>query len=277
MTAKVEGASAPFSQLVPDLNVGGCGDDSERIANIMRNCRRKVPRIHYMDEKSNPLIVGGYGPSLREGLGSLKENVSKGADLITVSGAHTYLISNGVIPDYHAEMDPRERKSHFLEQPHDDVTYLLASTCHPRCFDMVEGRKIRMWHLAEPATLDAIKEAEVSALVHPSVQAIGLNAIIVGYTLGYRHFILYGLDCSYSEGKSHTGWHNGDHGDDSRLNVLCGDKIFETRPEWIQYARNFMHDMVPLLTKLGCSFTIHGDGLFQNMLKEGMKHGSAAA
>jgi len=275
--AKEEGASAPFSVLVPDLNVGGCGSNEDRIANIQRNCKRKIPRLGFSDVHDRSLVVAAYGPSLKDSLDSLKEAVKGGADLITVSGSHSYLISHGLVPKYHAEMDPRERKSEFISQPHDDVLYLLASTCHPKTFDVVEGYKSRMWHLGEPDTVDAVKKAEGYALIHPSMQAIGLNAIFLGHTLGYRHFVLYGFDSSYQDGKTHTGWHNGTNDDESRLKVLCGDREFETRPEWIQYARNFQGVMLPHLTKLGCSFSIHGDGLFQHMLKEGMKHGSAAA
>jgi hypothetical protein len=271
MIAKVEGASAPFSHLVPEIRVDGCGSNEDRISNIQRNCLRKIPRLTLAAEHGKSLVIAAYGPSLMQNLSTLKDDVKAGADVITVSGSHNYLIANGVIPDYHAEMDPRERKSEFLEKPHDDVMYLLASTCHPRTFDVVEGRKSRMWHLGEPATMDAVKKAEFYALIHPSVQAIGLNAIFLGHTLGYRHFILYGLDSSYLDGKTHTGWHNGEHEDSGRVTVRCGERLFDTRSEWIKYARNFVQDMIPHMSQLGCSFTIHGDGLLQHMLKEGLK------
>lgn len=268
---ELEGGETPsFSFLLPELKLECAVDYEDRRANLMINCLRDLPRLEAVPEHDGILAIAAYGPSLKHGMHVLYREVLAGHGVMTVSGAHDLLISNGIVPDWHAELDPRERKAAFVANPRDDIKYLIASVCHPRVFENLKRCNVTMWHLGdgEEAIAD-IKRLEGSALIHPSAQAIGLNAIVLGHTLGYRRFSLHGFDCCYLEGTAHPGFHNGRNNDANRLEVRCGERIFETRPEWVQYARNFMDTMLPKMP--GCDFTIHGPGLLAEMVRQGLK------
>lgn len=271
--------SPSFSFLLPPLKLGCAVDYPERQANIAVNCLRNLPRLETVPAHDGVLAIAAYGPSLRHGIHTMRAEVMAGHAVMTVSGSHDFLISNGIVPDFHAELDPRERKAVFVANPRDDIHYLLASVCHPRVFENLARCNVSMWHLGDcDEAIEDIKRLEGSALIHPSAQAIGLNAIVLGHTLGYRRFSMHGFDCCYMDGEAHPGFHNGSNGDSNRMSVRCGERIFETRPEWVQYARNFFSRMVPSLTD--CEFVIHGNGLMAEMAKQGLKEaasGSAAA
>lgn len=254
--------------MVPKLNVVGCASIGERKANI--SAAPNFERVNPQEEREGVFCVIGYGPSLRKTLDHIRRDILSGHAVCTTSGAHDYLISNGIIPDFHTDMDPRARKAEFLNTPHKDIHYLMASVCHPDTWVKLDGYKTSIWHLSDaPEIEDFIAWSEPGSYVHPSAQCIGLNAIILGHTLGYRKFHIYGVDCSYADGQSHAGQHNGTCGDDRRVGVYCGGMEFSTRVEWIQYARNFIDEMIPKMP--GCEFKVFGEGLMQQMLRQGLK------
>ena len=223
---------------------------------------KRTPRLRPQPARDGTFTVVCYGPSLKNTFDGVIRETQLGHTICTVSGAHDFCIENGLIPDYHADLDGRERKAEFVRNAHKDVTYLMASVCHPKTWEYLDGHKVMIWHLGELNENDKIIAAkEPDAVMLRSAQCIGLNALILGHALGFRKFSLYGMDCSYgADGESHSGPHNGDHVE-NRIEVECDGKRFFTRVEWIQYCRNFTDGLFHLMK--GCSFQIHGDGLFQ--------------
>lgn len=262
--------------LLPDFEVSGYGSLLERqiaIQHCFANPDRKF--LEPVAAHDGVLTVVAYGPSLAQTFGGIYKEAAAGNTVMTVSGAHDYLIGRGIVPDYHAEMDIRERKTAFVENSRPEITYLIASVCHPKFWSVLKDRNVVAWHLGDNSVMDEIvMRHDITAIMHPSTQCIGLNALVVGHTLGFRTFSMYGFDCSYADGEPHAGWHNGSNSDNRRMTVYCGDQPFETRAEWVRYARNFMEEMLPRMP--GCRFAVHGDGLLQQMLKEGMKERKAA-
>ena len=66
-----------------------------------------------------------YGPSLADTWKHIKRPI------VTVSGAHDFLVSKGINTDWHVDCDPREHKARMLKKPQKATKYLLASVCHP--------------------------------------------------------------------------------------------------------------------------------------------------
>jgi uncharacterized Rossmann fold enzyme len=57
------------------------------------------------------MTIACYGPSLEDTWRQLKHPI------MTVSGAHDYLVERGVIPDFHVDCDPRAHKAEMLRKP----------------------------------------------------------------------------------------------------------------------------------------------------------------
>ena len=107
---------------------------------IKRFNKRVVPNFETNNE---PVAIVCFGPSLKKNW----EKVKDFKIIITCSGAHKFLIDRGIIPTYHIEVDPRKHKIELLGKPHKNVKYLIASCCHPKYFDHLNGYDVSIWHV----------------------------------------------------------------------------------------------------------------------------------
>src|ERR1051326_224066 len=114
--------------------------DAERHAN-MQESLHKFPFIEPCPAPHGGIVsVVGYGPSLRRSWKAIPRPI------ISVSGAHRFLVEHGIIPDWHVEIDPRPHKVEMI-QPQKTTKYLMASVCHPHFWDILEGHDVELWHL----------------------------------------------------------------------------------------------------------------------------------
>lgn len=216
--ADVEEAPQPFVSLVmPDGRVSYAQAEAisktpktpEEVAgHIITNLARPLPRLTArVPAHTRPMILCGYGPSLRE---TWRAAVAEDGDLWTVSGAHALLLSKGVQPMFHTDVDPRPHKAHFLDGPADTRTrYYLPSRCAPEMFDRVAGKDVTMYHIKCKDEKAVILAREPGALIIPSAITAGLVALQLGIVLGYRKFIIYGMDGSADPRDEQK--HGGDH------------------------------------------------------------------
>jgi uncharacterized Rossmann fold enzyme len=218
-------------------------------------------------------IVMCYGPSLADTWQlaiSEKDSIEK-ADVISVSGAHDFLIERGIIPAYHVECDPRKHKGDMIAKPHKKVRYYMASCCHPDVVRKVAGENLTLWHMNEGEQSLQILDLEPNSILVPGGGSVGLRTIALLYIMGYRRFIIHGMDCSYRDEKSHAGHHTGKKVDP--VEVRCADgRKFMTAPVLITYKRYFddlrrsyVGDADADPSKI--EIILRGDGLLQHWLK----------
>lgn len=236
----------------------------ERIERIEANLRRfKVPKLkNPLPERPERLFVVGFGPSLVDTWKDIRDGV-----VLTTSGAHDFLISKGIIPTYHVESDSREHKVFFLRNPHPDTTYYLGSQCHPKMFARLRHNKVVMWHGYVNGSIDehlavANRYDPGSVLLSGGTNA-GLRAVIVGRHLGFKQFVLHGIDCSYRGDVQWAGKHSG--ATHHAVQVRCNDKVFNTSDIMMRATDDFFTQMfTPGLRD--CSFLVAGDGLLAERL-----------
>lgn len=162
------------------------------------------PSLHLEGLKAGPISVVGFGPSLEDTWREITH------PCITVSGAHDFLCGKGVIPEYHAECDGREHKTKHLESPNDHTTYLMATICNPRMWELLEGRKVVTWHNANGRHIvDWIGENDPGTILVSGGSVVGLSAIHLAGILGYRRFRLFGFDGNFRGEVRHAGSHYG--------------------------------------------------------------------
>ncbi len=273
--------------------------DTIRYENAERNCgvvRERVFKKDLLPRHDGRVCIVGYGPSLHQTWRYLQvERRAFGAKIVSVSGAHDFLISRGIIPDYHCEVDPREHKCFFTKDSHPDVTYWIASCCHPRLIDnLVEkGNKLALWHLYNSDNdLNIItkKGPDPDSLLICGGSGVGARAVHLMYGLGYRTFSLYGMDSSFApdDGSQHAGEHTGKK--KPEWNVKVGDRWFRSSAQLVYMARS-MVDTMRMLEQIAkehdeptidgtqehVEFFLHGDGLLQQMIVEGNKAEAKAA
>lgn len=199
-----------------------------------------------------------YGPSLLDTWERMR-----GQSVVSVSGAHDFLVERGIIPIYHVECDSRPHKAAFLQKPQEMTTYLIASCCHSSIFEQLQGFKIRMWHRDEGNISARIRELLLqldpgSQLVQGGT-TVGGRALNLLLRLGARKIDIHGMDCSYRGEQVWAGSHSGEIHKSRFKNKVAG-KIFETSTTMY----NAMVDFFDLLEYTGhrrCEYIVHGDGM----------------
>lgn len=241
----------------------------DRLDNIRAALARDLPRFSLQPANDTPAVLACFGPSLKQTWPAVKVAQLQGAKVMSVSGAHDFLLLRGIVPDYHAEIDPRPHKAKFLASPHPGVSYLIASSCHPKTFDAVSGRRVTMFHALEEDILDEIwwLDPQATDVVKASVN-VGITALFLLDAMGHRSIAVHGMDCSYEGGGStHAGHHFGKP--PTQIEIHCGGRPFlsshlmaETAQEALSISRHMAGHM---------TIDLHGDGLLQHMMRAAMQ------
>lgn len=256
--------------LVPGVKVIAAGASDGLVwENILASNGRYSDHVQGSPPHDRRAIIVCYGPSLTKSWHTIPKELEEGpADIFTVSGAHDFMISQGIVQRYHVECDPRPHKADNIRcesVKHLGIEYLLASSCHPKLFAKFEGCKIRLWHSV--GGRDAVRIRDELRSTAPFVfggGSVGLRSIGLVYYMGYRKISIYGMDCSYSDDGSEK-W-AGPHAQKANpkeqhvWRVKYNGRLFTTSPVLLTYGANFF-DMVKRLP--GVNYRMFGDGLLQ--------------
>lgn len=228
-------------------------------ANIQANLPRVQKRIKWSNEiKEDVLALVGYGPSLRKSIDLLKEYKS----IMTMSGAHDYLIQHGIKPTMHIDCDPRPHKAIFTKNPQEGIEYLMSSSINPIAIDQLINYDLTLWNLE---TTEEFKYPE-GEWVYPGMGSVGLQSMLIGHTKGWRKFTLFGMDSSFVKDGTHAGEHPRSKEQGKHMLIAIPNaetkqmEIFDTTLLFIVYAKEMYRWMTEVLTD--CEFSVIGTGLF---------------
>lgn len=262
----------PFGQ----NKIVAAGTIEGRWDNILSNIRAVQKRVQLADAHGRHAIVACYGPSIRDNLGLLKtEARSDNADVISVSGSHDFLITNGIVPAFHVECDPRPHKADNIARGVEDVRYLLGSIVHPILIDKLSGLDVSLWHPSGEFNLRIVDEIEPDATFVGVIGNVGLASLSLFYRMGYRAFSIYGMDCSFAGEEKWAGPHaqKKNPTEQKIIEVMCGGRQFFTAAVYLAYANAFF-DLIKVLPD--AQFNIYGDNLLQQMSRIYMQQSEAA-
>lgn len=249
-----------------------------RMEHTAANCARVARRltldgVGMLPAHDRTAVLACYGPSLRDSWQHIHLSQSDPmADVFSVSAAHAFLIERGIIPFAHIECDPRAHKAVQMGEPHAAVEYWLASCVHPDMLDRTDGHPVSLWHAYNGEDTRAhIGSLEPNQRVVVGGGSVGLRALSLLYYLGYRRFVLHGMDFSFTDaGEQHAGPHAGNpmH----QIPVLLNGRVFQTSPALVSYFKQFFKQWQAMSPDV--EFTLFGDGMLQHALKG---HGHVAS
>jgi hypothetical protein len=221
------------------------------------NCARPIPRfVPHNGIRPEPVAVVAYGRSLNESW----EKIRGFPVVFSCSGSHRFLLERGIVPTYHVDSDPQPHKPSMLGEPHPEVTYLIASICDGRYFDILSRNKVLLWHLLflePPELFRALPEGE---LLWTGGNSVGVRAMRLARALGYVNQHLFGFDGSDGYPTPHPTR------PDSELQSIEHDgETYRTTPEWVTQSRRLFEDLNRSLKDVNPTF--HGRGLVQDMAK----------
>lgn len=218
----------------------------------------RVPgRIQGQDPRTDDVAIVCFGPSLND----TWEKISGYKYIITCSGAHKFMMDRGVMPTHHVEVDPREHKVTLIGEPHIGTEYLIASTCHPKVFDHLDGQNVTLWHVFDNQE-DALRTLPRGEWALTGGCSVGLRALTIAYFLGFRNLHVFGMDGS--EGA--TGKHAAEHPSQPKKHSLCeyDGVTYKTTPAMLEAARSTWHELDQMP---GVNATFYGEGLVQHMAR----------
>jgi hypothetical protein len=255
--------------------------DTIRYEQAARNCPLVARRVVEIPRHDRRAAIVCYGPSLKDTWRTLyAERKVFGASIVSVSGAHDFLIERGIVPDIHIECDPREHKAFFTRTPHLDVDYWIASCCHPKLIDQLAGENLALWHVYNSEVdrqIIAPDGPDPGGYLLCGAGTVGSRAVNLMYVAGFRSFSIYGMDCSFAaDGTQHAGGHSGKT--QHEWPVKVGDRWFRTSGNLVYTAQGFMENMRVLSqtskingepfvqgTDKQIEMFLHGDGLLAHM------------
>lgn len=251
--------------VLPGTKIVAAGTDESRWSNIAAAVA-KYPLMVVPTNPDRPALIVCYGPSLQKTWEWLKDEEG---DIVSVSGAHDFLLERGIVPKYHIECDPRPHKADNLKAGHPDVEYLLSSVVHPRVFTKAEAGTVRLWHSTDGQVAVRIREELKSeAPIICGGGSVGLRALSVMFFMGYRKLHVFGMDCSASDDGQDkwAGPHaqKENHRDHRLLRVEYNGRFYTTTGILLSYLTDFADTSARMLdVDPSLEFRMYGDGLLQ--------------
>lgn len=268
---------------INDLVAQSAVSETLRFENSQRNCGLVEGRVREAPRHERRVAIVCYGPSLVHTWRTLHaERKLFGALIVSVSGAHDFLIERGIVPDIHIECDPREHKAWFTRNPHPGVTYWIASCCHPKLIDQLPKDRLALWHVYNSETdrnIIAPDGPDPGNFLLAGAGTVGSRAVNLMYMAGHRIFSIYGMDCSFAaDGEQHAGDHSGKR--QHEIPVRVGNRWFKSSGNLAYTARGFMDNMRVLSqaseakgepfiegTTARIEMFLHGDSLMSEMYR----------
>lgn len=182
------------------------GSDAEIQANIKASLELYHPfrlpkcRAHF----GEALMCAG-GPSLEAELPAITKMALNGGKIFAVKSAHERLIKHGIVPFACVLLDPRGHVKDFIDDPHPEVNYIVASMCHPSVMQRLTERGAKAWlyHAAVGAgEMDMLRTAYDNKRLYENIIGGGCSSatrgILIAYMLGFRKAHLFGYDLCYT-------------------------------------------------------------------------------
>lgn len=263
-----------------EIEVFCIAPNEELFSQIRENCaatRRWAKAIPAHDGAA--VLVGG-GPSLRKNLDGVRMRQEHGQKVFALNGACKFLNDNGITPDYQVLLDPQPLLIDYIG---DAKEHLVASQCHPSILKALPNATL--WHLDVEGAKEQIPPFDDDYCLVGGGITVGLSAMCVAYSMGYRAIHCYGYDSSYADdGQDHAYAAPADVGskvvhkrlDHNTIVVTYAGKKFNTSLCLFQQAQTFQKTAGDLI-ELGCLITVNCDGLLRSIVDENNRLTAAEA
>lgn len=214
-------------------------------------------------------IVGG-GPSLKDQLGALRWRREQGHEIWALNGAFDFLRAHDIEPDVQVIIDARAENAAFVQSPCHGVRYLLASQCHPDVFDALSGYDVTLFHCQSAGMEKLLADEERAVHLLGAGTTVCMKAMILAELGGARTIHLYGVDSCYL-GEEHHSYAQPLNADETRMEVIYGDRTFQCAPWMVGQAEDFME----YATRFTGTLSVAGDGLLAHIARCGVPESAA--
>jgi hypothetical protein len=209
------------------LNLACNTSDQTMLANVRKTMARED--IHFLRlarAHDRPVMICGSGPSLKDTYLSVAAMVRDGADILALNGAGRFLYdAYGLISTWQVVLDSRPENVRFIGPW--AAEFLISSTCDPAILDAAtELRSTTVFHPEIPGIENLLGD-DPQELIGGGI-TVGLTAMAVAYTMGYRDIHLYGYDSSCRDDATHAFEQERTSAEARKIEVTCAGRTFVT-------------------------------------------------
>lgn len=211
------------------------------------------------------VIVAG-GPSLGDSEQQIRRFYDGGHTIFAVNNTAAWLIDRGITPHYHVLLDARASNARFIKF-HIDTWYLVASQCAPEVFDAIPYGNTILWHPNIEGIQEFIGDRECALIGGGTT--VGLQAMSIAYTMGYRQMHLVGFDSCYRNDAGHA-YAQPENDGEPTVDVWLNNRKFKCARWMIRQVEEF-RGVLRQLVELDCVVTVGGDGYLQEVVRDMMR------
>ncbi len=262
----VVGESSPWGRLNIHAKLANTTQDIDR--NIESCISRNLPSFanRLVGTKRGAVSVVGSGPSLKEKWKELARLQKNGVPIIACNAAFQFLLERGVQAEYFFCFDADPLMLEFMT-PKEGTTYLLASRCPPKAFDLIEGQDIYVWHtMGDENIIEILKKHDgpdkQEEFVINGGSAAVVRAMVMAQTMGYSKLHIWGGDSSFKNGDTHI---RKSTTEERTMFVMVNKRSFEIAPWMAVQVKDFTLLAASLQAHQGVKIIVHGDSLLSHV------------
>jgi hypothetical protein len=250
-----EAATAPL--IVPVAIVPNTSQDVGD-AQIRANSRLDVPWLDEEPVHDCVAIICGGGPSLKDCESQLRALYQGQNHFFGLNAASAWLTEKNIPPDYQIIIDAKEETSALVDAEANQRIY--SSQVHPETAKYATT----LFHLANTGIDDLLPtDRTVPYTLVGGGVSVGITALCVAYTMGYRKFHLFGYDSS-NRGEARHAYSQPMNANMPEMDVAWGGKVYRCSMPMKLQADAFV-SYAAALQEAGCEITLHGEGLLPAM------------
>lgn len=235
--------------------------DEELFENVRSNSRYCLNWVKMEEPHDGHAVIVGSGPSLQENLHLIKKRRELGQKIFALNGACKFLNKQGIFPDYQVILDARPENLTLLSIAKE---YLIASQCYPALVESVP-HDLTLWHPAIENITQYLPEYFDDYALIGGGTTVGLSAMCLAYTMGYRKLHLFGYDSSHRQKDGHA-FKQAINNNDQLCKVTMGGKVFTASLTMARQAELFPI-VANQLIDAGCTITVDADGLISEVVR----------
>lgn len=238
--------------------------DKQLFENITWSSAQDYPWVGVSREHERHAVLCGSGPSLNDSLEEIRWRQSNGQIIFGLNNASNVLSDAGIRVDYQVFLDARPENTRFIDPR--AGSYLVASQCARQLFELLKGRRVFLWHPYFVGIDAHLPKTRTAVLIGGGV-TVGLSAMALSHTMGYRVIHLFGYDGSDRAGLSHAVAQSKTTQEARKIDIVLNGEIFTGGPAMIGQAHSFA-PFADALAEAGATITVHGSGLIPTIARQ---------
>lgn len=243
-----------------DLQITCNTPDEVLFSNVEANSKLDLPWVKLEEAHEGHAVICGGGPSLGDTLEDIRWRQSLGQKVFALNQSAQFLVDNGIEPDYQIILDARPENIVFCMCA---KKILLGSQVHPSLFEKAGCDAILFHPVIEG--IDSYIDSDKPYTLIGGGTTVGLTAMALAYTMGYRKLHLFGYDSCHAGDQSHA--YKQDLNDkDHMAEVTVNGKTFQSSLTMARQAELFP-TLCNSLIDLGCIITVDGSGLIPEIAR----------